>query len=145
MSLFIFFPPNSLTLPLLVHAEVLSESRVNAIWSQPSTNGPVDQWTNALAFCPSENRKTKDRFNFFPWKYYKTVKKMYTKGNITSIYPQAGGKDILFTWKLVACYILPGRMVPRDKIDGYNFLIQFSAQQEKWYLFFSFFFKRRQK
>lgn len=37
-------------------------------------------------------------------------------------------------------------MVPRDKVDGYHFLIQFSAQQAKWYLFFFlslfFFFKR---
>ena len=25
--------------------------------------------------------------------------------------------------------------MPRDKVDGYYFLIQFSAQQAKWYLF----------
>ena len=39
-------------------------------------------------------------------------------------------------------------MVPRDKVDGYHFLIQFSAQKAKWcfFLFFplflSFFLKR---
>lgn len=31
-------------------------------------------------------------------------------------------------------------MVPRDKVDGYHLLIQFSAQQAKWYLFFFLFF-----
>ena len=30
-------------------------------------------------------------------------------------------------------------MVPRDKVDGYHFLIQFSAQKAKWWCFFFFF------
>lgn len=82
VNLFIFFPPNSLTLSFLVHAEVLFKSRINAIWSQPSTNGHMNQWSSALAFYPSENRKTKNRFNFSPWKYYKTVKKYIQKGRL---------------------------------------------------------------
>lgn len=35
-------------------------------------------------------------------------------------------------------------MVPRDKVDGYHFLIQFSAQQAKWYPFFFFLEKDRE-
>lgn len=35
-------------------------------------------------------------------------------------------------------------MVPRDKVDGYHLLIQFSAQQAKWYLFFFLFFYLRE-
>lgn len=58
------------------------------------------------------------------------------------MYLYLGDKYILLTWKLVVSYILLEIMVPRDKVDGYNFPIHFSEQQAKWYLFspLSFFF-----
>lgn len=38
--------------------------------------------------------------------------------------------------KISSMLYITRRMVPRDKVDGYHFFTQCSAQQTKWYFFF---------